>query len=153
MKNQLQTLPGVADVRVFGERRYAMRIWLDRARLAAYALTPQDVENALRRQNIEVPAGRIESSEREFTVLSETDLRTPQQFANMILKTAAGYPVRLKDVGRVELGAADERRLVRFNGESAVALGVVKQSVANRWKSQRPCARPFRPLRIVCPTG
>lgn len=131
VKNQLQTLPGVADVRVFGERRYAMRIWLDRARLAAYALTPQDVENALRRQNIEVPAGRIESSEREFTVLSETDLRTPQQFANMILKTAAGYPVRLKDVGRVELGAADERRLVRFNGESAVALGVVKQSVAN----------------------
>ena len=131
VKSQLQNLTGVADVRIFGERRYAMRIWLDRTRLAAYRLTPQDVEEALRRQNVEVPAGRIESREREFTVLSETDLRTPAQFENLVLNSADGYLVRLKDVGRVELAAADERRIVRFNGESAVAMGVIKQSVAN----------------------
>ena len=131
VKDRLQTLPGVADVRIFGERRYAMRIWLDRARLAAYSLTPADVEDALRRQNIEIPAGRIESKDREFTVLSETDLRTPSQFDELILKQSKGYMVRLKDVAKVELGPEDERRIVRFNGNSAVALGIVKQSVAN----------------------
>ena len=78
VKDQLQTLPGVAEVRLFGEREYSMRIWLDPERLAAYSLTPQDVEAALRRQNVEVPSGRIESMQREFTVLSETDLRTPR---------------------------------------------------------------------------
>ena len=80
VKDRLQNLPGVADVRIFGERRYSMRIWLDRARLAAYRLTPQDVEDALRRQNVEIPAGRVESVAREFTVVTETDLRTPEQF-------------------------------------------------------------------------
>ncbi len=77
VKDQLQTLSGVATVNLIGERAYSMRIWLDPERLAAYNLTPQDVENALRRQNVEVPAGRIESVQREFTVLSETDLKTP----------------------------------------------------------------------------
>lgn len=77
--DRLKTLPGVASVVIGGERRYAMRIWLDRERLAAYALTPQDVEDALRKQNIEVPAGRIESSQREFNVLSESDLRTDRK--------------------------------------------------------------------------
>src|SRR5436189_145725 len=128
VKDQLQTLPGVADVQIFGERRYAMRIWLDRRKLAAYKLTPQDIEDALRRQNIEIPAGRIESSQREFTVLSETDLRTPEQFDRMILRDASGYLVRLADVARTEIAAEDERRIARFNGRSAVGLGIVKQA-------------------------
>jgi multidrug efflux pump len=131
VKDRLQNVGGVADVRIFGERRYSMRIWLDRVRLAAYGLVPQDVEDALRRQNVEIPAGRIESEEREFTVVSETDMRTPAQFENLILKRESGYLVRLKDVGRVELAAEDTRRRARFLGESSVALGVVKQSTAN----------------------
>jgi multidrug efflux pump len=131
VKDRLQNLAGVADVRIFGERRYSMRIWLDRARLAAYRLTPQDVEDALRRQNIEIPAGRIESQAREFTVVTETDLRTPEQFEHIVLREADGYPVRLGDVGRAELGPENERVNVRFNGRSAVALGVVKQATAN----------------------
>ncbi|MBR9970603.1 efflux RND transporter permease subunit [Magnetospirillum sulfuroxidans] len=131
VRTRLQNLTGVADIRIFGERKYAMRIWLDRVRLAAYAMTPQDVENALKRQNLEVPAGRIESAEREFTVLSETDLKTPEQFADIILAESKGYSVRLGDVAKVEIGPRDERRVTRFNGSSAVALGVVKQSVAN----------------------
>ncbi len=129
--DRLKTLPGVASVIIGGERRYAMRIWLDRERLAAYALTPQDVEDALRRQNIEVPSGRIESSQREFTVLSESDLRSPEQFNQLIIRDVKGYPVRLRDVGRAELGAADERNILRVNGKPAVGLGIVKQSTAN----------------------
>ncbi|MFO1038871.1 MAG: efflux RND transporter permease subunit [Geminicoccaceae bacterium] len=131
VKDRLQNLSGVADVRIFGERKPAMRIWLDRLRLAAYGLTPQDVEAALRRQNIEIPAGRIESQEREFTVLAETDLRTVEQFENLIIRDAGGYLVRLKDVGTAEIAARDERVSARFNGNPAVAIGVVKQSTAN----------------------
>ena len=124
VKDQLQTIAGVAEVRLFGERQYSMRIWLDPERLAAFNLTPQDVEAALRRQNVEVPSGRVESQQREFTVLSETDLRTPEQFNDLIIKEANGYLVRLADVGRAELGPLDERLVVRFNGKPAIALGV-----------------------------
>ncbi|MCA1940643.1 MAG: efflux RND transporter permease subunit [Caenispirillum bisanense] len=131
VKDRLQNIDGVANVRIFGERRYAMRLWIDRARLAAYGLTVQDVESALRQQNVEIPSGRIESAEREFTVLAETDLRTPEQFDDLIVKRAEGYLVRLKDVGRAEIGAESERTAVRYKGESAVALGVVKQATAN----------------------
>jgi multidrug efflux pump len=131
VKDQLQTLPGVSQVRIFGEREYSMRLWLDPLRMAAYELTPQDVETALRRQNVEVPAGRIESRMREFTVLSETDLRTPAQFNDLVIKEADGYLVRLSDIGRAELGPLDERRVVRFNGEPAIALGIIKQATAN----------------------
>ncbi len=131
VQDRLRTLPGVASVIIGGERRYAMRIWLDRDRLAAYQLTPQDVEDALRNQNLEIPSGRIESSQREFSVLTETDLRTPEQFNRVIIRAAGGYPVRLGDVGRAEIGPADERNAVRVNGNPAVGLGVVKQATAN----------------------
>ena len=131
VKDRLQNIQGVANVMILGDRRYAMRLWLDTNRLAAFALTPQDVENALRQQNVEIPSGRIESTEREFTVLSETDLRTPQEFEALILKRADGYLVRLGDVGRAELGARSERTVVRFKGNPAVALGVVRQATAN----------------------
>ena len=129
--DSIKTLPGVSSVIIGGERKYAMRLWLDRDRLAAFALTPQDVEAALRRQNVEIPAGRIEGVQREFTVLSETDMRSPDQFNNLIVAESSGYPVRLKDVGRAELGALDDRNEVRVNGQLAVGLGVVKQSTAN----------------------
>jgi multidrug efflux pump len=135
VKPRLQTMPGAADVRIFGERKFAMRIWLDRDRLAAFNLTPQDVEDALRRQNVEVPAGRIESQTREFSVVARTDLTEPAQFADIIVKQAAdakgSYAVRIGDLGRVEIGAASERSTVRFNGKAAVALGVIKQATAN----------------------
>ncbi|MFO1435878.1 MAG: efflux RND transporter permease subunit [Gammaproteobacteria bacterium] len=131
VKDRLQTLPGVASVVIGGERRYAMRLWIDRELLAAHGLTVKDVEDALRERNVELPAGRIESKMREFTVLSETDLRTPEQFNALILREVDGRPVRLQDVGRAELGAVDERNEVRVNGQPAVGLGIVKQSTAN----------------------
>ncbi|MEX2454490.1 MAG: efflux RND transporter permease subunit [Rhodospirillaceae bacterium] len=131
VRERLQNLPGVAEVRIFGERRYAMRIWLDRGRLAAYQLTTQDVEDALRQQNVEVPSGRIESLDREFTVLSRTGLVTPDQFERIVIKDADGFPVRMRDLARVEIGPQDERRVTRFNGDNAVILGIVKQATAN----------------------
>ena len=109
-----ENLPGVADIRIFGERRYAMRIWLDPTRLAAYRVTPQDVESALRRQNIEIPAGRVESVEREFTVVSETDMRTPAEFENIILRDESGYLVRLRDGMRRRDGDGRFRGLPRY---------------------------------------
>jgi multidrug efflux pump len=131
MLPRLQVLPGVANVMIGGERRYAMRVWLDRERLAAYRLTPQDVEAALANQNVEVPSGRIESTQREFTVLTVTDLRTPDEFNKIIIKDVKGYPVRLSDVGYAEVGAQDERNALRANSRPGVGLGVVKQSTAN----------------------
>ncbi|MCK5352070.1 efflux RND transporter permease subunit, partial [bacterium] len=131
VKDRLQNIKGVANVRILGERRFAMRIWLDPMRLAAFRLTSQDVESALRLQNVEIPSGRIESLNREFTVLSETDLRTAEEFENLILLNVDGYLVRLKDVGRAEVGSHSERIVVRFNGQPGVALGIVRQATAN----------------------
>jgi len=131
VKPRLQTLPGAADVRIFGERRFAMRIWLDADRLAAYKLTPADVEDALRRQNVEVPAGRIESIQREFTVTSQTDLQREQQFREIIIKVVNGYPIMLGDVARVKIGAFNERTNVTLNAQPAVSVGLIKQATAN----------------------
>ncbi|HXF65505.1 MAG TPA: efflux RND transporter permease subunit [Burkholderiales bacterium] len=151
--DRLKTLEGVASVIIGGERRYAMRVWLDRERLAAYGLAPQDVEDALRRQNVEVPAGRIESRAREFTVLSETDLRTPEEFNRLIIREVHGYPVRLADVGRAELGAKDERNIVRVNGNPAVGLGIVKQSTANTLAVAKAVKAELPKIRAALPPG
>jgi multidrug efflux pump len=129
--DRLKNLNGVADVTIYGERRYAMRIWIDRERLAAFSLTVQDVENALKAQNVELPSGRIESLDREFSVLSRTGLVTPEQFRSIVVKTAEGHQVMLGEVARVELGAADERRDSRYNGQPAITVGIIKQAVAN----------------------
>ncbi|MEQ8814786.1 MAG: efflux RND transporter permease subunit [Thalassobaculum sp.] len=131
IRDRLQNLPGVAEVRIFGERRYAMRIWVDRTRLAAYDLTVQDLETALRQQNVELPSGRIESLDREFTVLSRTGLVTPEGFRRIVVKDADGFAVRIGDLARVEVGPEDERRTTRYNGNTAVIMGIVKQAVAN----------------------
>ncbi len=131
VKPVLQTAPGAADVRVFGERKYSMRVLLDTDRLAAYRLTTQDVEDALRRSNLEVPAGRIESRTREFNVTAATDLQTPQQFAQVAIRSVNGQTIRIADVGRVEQGALDERTSVRLNRRDAIALGVIRQATAN----------------------
>ena len=129
--DRLKNLTGVADVQIFGERRYAMRIWIDRERLAAFSLTVQDVEAALRAQNAEIPSGRIESRDREFTVLSRTGLSAPQEFRDIVVKRGAGHQVRLGEIARVELGASDERRLSTYRGSPAIAVGIIKQSTAN----------------------
>jgi multidrug efflux pump len=129
--DRLQNQPGVAQVSIFGGREYSMRVWIDRERLAAYNLTVQDVENAIRAQNAEIPSGRIESLDREFTVVSKTALETPEEFGAIVVKASGGFQVRLSEVARVEVAAADERRSATYNGETSISLGVVKQATAN----------------------
>ncbi|MCV0368540.1 efflux RND transporter permease subunit [Filomicrobium sp.] len=129
--DRLKNLNGVADVVIFGERRYAMRIWIDRERLAAFDLTVQDLEAALRAQNVELPSGRIESQDREFSVLSRTGLVTPDQFGDIVIKRTEGHQVKMREVARIALGAEDERRDGRYNGEPAIVVGIIKQAVAN----------------------
>jgi multidrug efflux pump len=131
VKPRLQTVSGVADVRIFGERKYAMRVWLDPDKLAGYRMTTQDVEDAIRRSNLELPAGRIESQQREFSVTSQTDLTKPSQFEQIVIRNVNGFPVRLRDVARVQEGAADERSAVRLNGRRAISAGVIRQATAN----------------------
>jgi multidrug efflux pump len=131
VKPRLQTVTGAADVRIFGERKYAMRVWLDPDRLAAYKLTTQDAEDAIRRNNIEIPAGRIESNTREFSVTSQTSLEKSGQFAEIVIKTVNGFPVKMRDVARLEEGPADVRSSVRLNGKQAISVGVIRQATAN----------------------
>ena len=131
VKPRLQTIPGVADVQIGGDRKFAMRIWLDPDKLAAYRITVQDVEDALRRQNLEVPAGRIESQQREFSVTARTDLNTVAQFGDVNLKQVNGYTVRLADVARIEQAAASERSYVRLNGVPSISTGIIRNATAN----------------------
>ena len=131
VKPRLQTVTGVADVRIFGERKYAMLVSLDHARLSSYKLTPQDVEDAIRRNNLELPAGRIESTNREFSVSSQTDLNRPGQFGDIVIRSVNGFPVKLRDVAQIREGAANDRSLVRLNGQSAISAGVIRQATAN----------------------
>src|SRR5688572_5103001 len=131
VKPRLQGLRGVGQALIFGERRYSMRIWLDPSELSARGLTVQDVEDAIRSRNVEVPAGRIESERREFSVRSLGELKTPDEFGNLTVSNENGQLVRLSDLGQVELGPEDERSILRYEGRPAVAIGVVRQSKAN----------------------
>jgi multidrug efflux pump len=153
IKDRLQTIPGVSEVQIRGGRTFAMRIWLDPEKLAAHNLTVQDVEDALRRQNVEIPAGRIESQQREFTVLSETDMNTPEQFNQLILDDSRGYLLRLADVGYAEIGARDERSIVRFKGKPAVSMGMIKQATANPLDISDGLEAAMPDIRALLPDG
>ena len=130
--DRFSTVPGVARVRISGQRRYAMRIWLDREALAARLLTVMDVESALLAENVELPAGRLESRDREFTLRADTGYRTPDDFARLVVgRGSDGQLVRLGEVADVRIGAESERNLARANGIPAVSLAIEQLSKAN----------------------
>ena len=130
--DRFATLDGVARVRIGGGLHYAMRIWVDRTQLAARDLTVTDVENALRRENIELPAGNVESLARDFRVRIQRGYSRVEDFENLVLARGQdGYLVRLRDVARVETGPAERRSLLRGNGVPMVGIGIIKQSKAN----------------------
>jgi multidrug efflux pump len=131
VKPRLQTIPGVAGAPIFGERRFAMRVWLSPSELNARGLTAQDVEDAIRTRSVEIPAGRIESDRREFSVRYLGEMKTPDEFANLTVASGDGELVKLGDVARVEPGPEDERSVVRYSQEPGVFIGVVRQSKAN----------------------
>lgn len=130
-KERLQRLPGVASVFLGGERKYAMRVWLDPQRMAAHELSVGEVEQAIASSNAEIPAGRVEGTEREFSVRTRGELSTPEGFGAIVVKEKDGEIVRLTDVATVEVGAQDDRTRIRYNGRQAIGLGIVKQSKAS----------------------
>ncbi len=130
-KERLQTIPGVSSVQIWGSKEYAMRIWLDPARLAAYQLSPLDVRNALQRENVELPSGRIEGTDVELTVRTLSRLESPQAFNELIIKEEAGRVVRLQDIGRAELGPANLRTVLKRDGIPMVGVVLQPQPGAN----------------------
>ena len=127
---RIQTIPGVAAVELRGQR-YAMRLWVDATKLAAYNLTVSDLERALRQQNVDLPSGRIESLAREFPVRLRGRMDEPREYENLILASRGGSQVKFSDVGRVELGPSDYRSFNYFKGRYAVSVSVLRQSQAN----------------------
>ncbi len=153
VKQQLQTIPGVSRANIFGERRFAMRVWLDQDALSARGLTVQDVSRAIQSRNVEVPAGRIESSQREFTVRSLGDLATPGEFGDLVVSNSNGALVRLRDLSRVELGSEDERSALRVDGATAIGLGLVRQSKANIIEVSRAVHEALPAIQASLPPG
>ncbi len=131
IKPRLQTIAGVSGAPIYGERRFAMRVWLSPRELAARGLTAQDVEDAIRTRSVEIPAGRIESDRREFSVRYLGEMKTPEEFARLTVASEPGRLVRLGDVARVEPGPEDERSVTRYSQRPAIFIGVVRQSKAN----------------------
>jgi multidrug efflux pump len=128
---RLQTIPDVARVDVYGQRTYAMRLWIDPQRLAAYRLSPLDVRRAVQNENVELPAGRIEGDTVELPVRILSRMSTPEEFGDLILKEDAGGVVRFRDVGRAELGPRNERTILKKDGVPMVAVVIGPQPGAN----------------------
>jgi multidrug efflux pump len=152
--DRFSVLDGVARVRVGGGQVYAMRIWLDRRALAARGLTVADVESALRAENIELPAGSIDSEERQFTVRIKRNFRTAEDFSKLVLGQGEdGYLIRLADVARVERGAAEDRLFFRGNGVPMVGIGIIKQSTANTLAVARAAKAEVERINPALPDG
>lgn len=130
-KERLQTIPGVSEVRIFGEKRYSMRLWMDQRKLAAYQLTALDVRNAVNAENIELPSGRVEGDHVELTVRTLSRLETPEEFNNLIIAEQDGRIVRFRDIGKAELGPENERSISRGLQGPRVAVAIVPQPGSN----------------------
>ncbi|EKF73265.1 AcrB/AcrD/AcrF family protein [Alcanivorax hongdengensis A-11-3] len=129
--DRFAVLEGVSEVFIGGERRYAMRVWLDRTRMAAHNVTVSDIEQALRSNNVELPAGRLESAARAFTVRADNRLSTVEAFRRLVIRHQGNHLLRLADVARVELGVEDDDTELLANGAKAIGLGIIRQSKAN----------------------
>jgi len=153
LKERIQRLPGVGSVIIGGERRYAMRVWLNPLAMAAHGVTAQDVEVAIRGENAEIPGGRVEGAGREFAVRTRGELTKAEEFGAIIVSQKGNDVVRLRDVADVAVGAANERTVARYNGEQAVGLGIVKQSKASTVDVAAAVRAALPELRRALPAG
>src|SRR5688572_1683302 len=153
IKPRLQTIPGVSGAPIFGERRFSMRVWLSPRELAARGMTAQDVESAIRTRSVEIPAGRIESERREFSVRYLGEMKTAEEFSDLTVLSRENQLVKLRDVARVETGPEDERSVTRFNAKDAVFIGVVRQSKANVLDVAAGVHRELPGIREALPRG
>ncbi len=131
IENTLQTIPGVSTIQVWGEKKYAMRIWMNPDKLAAYALTPIDIENALAAKNVYLPAGSVEGNTTQLTVNTRGNLVTEEDFNNLIIKSNGPQSVRVKDIGYAQLGPENLETVMKESGRPMVGLGLVPQPGAN----------------------
>ncbi|MDR7133652.1 multidrug efflux pump [Lysobacter niastensis] len=152
--DRLSSVDGVAQVRIGGQQRYAMRVWLDRDALAARGITVNEIEKALSSENVELPAGRIESNTRDFTLRVARSYQKPEDFAQIPLgKGTDGYVVRLGDVAKIELNSAERRAYYRSNGEPNIGLGIVKISTANSLDVARSVREQAERIQQTLPAG
>ena len=131
VKEQLQTIPDVSGVQIWGEKRYSMRIWLDPIKMSAYGITPVDIKNAVTSENVELPSGSIEGNTMELTLRTMGQMHTAKEFNNIILKESNGNVIRVSDVGYAELGPADIKSYMKMNGVPMVGVVVIPQPGAN----------------------
>jgi len=131
IKDRLQTIPEIAGMKVFGEKRYAMRLWIDPDKLSSHGLTPLDIQQAVLRENIELPSGRIEGDNSELSIRTLGLLTSATEFNNLVIKQDNGKIIRFSDIGYATLGAENERTIIKTNLYPAIAIGVVPQPGAN----------------------
>jgi multidrug efflux pump len=152
--DRFTSIKGVSEVRLGGAQRYAMRVWLDRGRLAARGLTAEDIESALREQNVERPAGRIESDDREFSLRTKRPYQSVEDFNDLVVAHGAeGFPVRLGDVARIALGPEDPRGSFKANGVNSQGMGIVKTSTANTLEVAEAVKARMQQLQPTLPEG
>ena len=130
-KERVQTIQGISSVQVWGSKRYSMRLWMDPDKLAAYQLTPLDVQNAVSRDNVELPSGAVEGTSTEISVRTIGRINSPEEFNNLIVKEDEGIIVRFKDIGRAELAPENDRTILKRNGVPMVGIAVVTQPGSN----------------------
>lgn len=152
-KPRLETLQGVGRIMIGGFQEREMRIWLDAKKMEAYHITADDVEMAIRNKNIELPGGRIESPTRELTVKTIGELESAEAFNDLIISYYNNAPIRLKDVGFAEDGVEDIRSIGRFNGKTAVGMGIVPRSGANHVEVCQRVLKTMRELHKISPEG
>ena len=131
LQERLQTIPGVSSLQIWGEKKYAMRIWFEPSKLSAYGLTFQDVQLALQRENVDLPSGKISGNNTELTVRTFGRLSTEEEFNNIIIKNQSGSDIRLKDIGEAVLGPENEETILKLNGTPMIALAIVPQPGSN----------------------
>ena len=153
IKNRLQTVKGVSSVIIGGEKRFAMRLWLDSEKMAAHRLTVLDVARALREQNVQLPSGRVENLDREMTIETRGEMKTADEFNKLVLRRDGATLVRLGDIGQAKEGVEDERTIARSNGRPSVFLGIVKQSKANTVEVAHGIKKELAELKSGLPSG
>lgn len=153
IKNRLQTIRGVSGVIIGGEQRFAIRLWLDSEKMAAHQITVLDVERALKQQNVELPSGRVENIDREMTIQTRGELKTPAEFNELVVKNDGVKIVRLRDIGEAKAGVENERTIARNNGRPCIFLGIVKQSKANTVDVAKAVKAEVARIREAIPPG
>ncbi|THU38434.1 efflux RND transporter permease subunit [Niastella caeni] len=151
LMERLQTIPGVSAIQIWGEKRYAMRIWFNPAKLSAYGLTPGDVQTALNRENVELPSGKITGNKTELTVRTFGRLTTEEDFNNVIIKNVNGSDIRLKDVAEAVLGPENEETILKESRIPMIALALVPQPGSNYVAISNEFYRRFEQLKKEVP--